>query len=185
MWNEPYGTPKALQKGIFERSLATIRKADPYKLVWAMGNYDGFAQYGDPKANGWRNVGFQMHYYPGLFGGGDPTVATQAKHLASLASVQREVARLDVPFYVGEMNVVFDRAGGADMMRRTFDLHARYGWETTMWSYKAGDEGGRDRRRLLGHGRERRARPPDRLLTTTRRRRSRRRSARTRRSRSS
>ncbi len=136
VWNEPYGTPKPLQKPIFEQSLATIRKADPDKLVWAMGNFDGFDQYGDPKANGWHNVGFQMHYYPGLFGGGDPTVATQVKHLASLAAVQRKVERLGVPFYVGEMNVVFDGAGGADMMRRTYDLHAKYGWATTMWSYK-------------------------------------------------
>ena len=136
VWNEPYGTPKPLQRPIFERSLKAIRAVDADKLVYAMGNFDGFEQYGDPKANGWRNVGFQMHYYPGLFGGGDPTVGTQAKHLASLEAVRATVDRLGVPFYVGEMNVVFDRAGGADMMRRTFDQHARYGWATTLWSYK-------------------------------------------------
>ena len=136
VWNEPYGTPKPLHKPIFEMSLKAIRAVDRDKLVYAMGNFDGYAQYGDPKANGWRNVGFQMHYYPGLFGGSEPTVRTQAKHLASLNAVAKDVARMDVPFLVGEMNVVFDRAGGADMMRRTYDLHAQYGWATTMWSYK-------------------------------------------------
>ncbi len=136
VWNEPYGTPKPLQKPIFERSLKAIRAVDKDKLVWAMGNFDGFDQYGDPKANGWRNVGFQMHYYPGLFGGGDPTVRTQTRHLASLEGVAAQVRQLDVPFLVGEMNVVFDAAGGADMMRRTYDQHAAYGWDTTMWSYK-------------------------------------------------
>ena len=136
VWNEPYDTPKPLHRPIFERALTEIRKVDREKLVYAMGNYDGFEQYGSPKANGWRNVGFQMHYYPGLFGGGAPTRETQAKHLASLKAVQAEVERLDVPFLVGEMNVVFDAAGGADTMRRTYDLHAAYGWGTTMWSYK-------------------------------------------------
>ncbi|RYG24308.1 hypothetical protein EON82_11180 [bacterium] len=136
VWNEPYGVPKPLQKPIFEQSLREIRKYDKEKLVYAMGNFDGFEQYGDPKANGWRNVGFQMHYYPGLFGGGAPTIATHRKHLEGLANVAAQVRKLDVPFLVGEMNVVFAAAGGADMMRRTYDLHESYGWSTTMWSYK-------------------------------------------------
>lgn len=136
VWNEPYGTPKPLQRPIFERALKEIRKHDREKLVYAMGNFDGFSQYGDPKANGWRNVGFQMHYYPGMFGNGEPTLKTQRKHLSQLQGVAAEVRKLDVPFLVGEMNVVFDAAGGADMMRRTYDRHASYGWGTTMWSYK-------------------------------------------------
>ncbi len=143
VWNEPYGTPKPLHKPIFEGALKEIRKHDKDKLVYAMGNYDEFGQYGDPKANGWRNVGFQMHYYPGMFGGGDPTIPTQRKHLARLEGVAAEVRKLDVPFLVGEMNVVFDSAGGAEMMRRTFDQHAGYGWATTMWSYKIQHENGR------------------------------------------
>ena len=145
VWNEPYGTPKPLQKPIFEQSLKEIRKVDKDKLVYAMGNFDDYAHYGDPKANGWRNVGFQMHYYPGMFGGGDPTVRTQRAHLARLEGIADGVRKLDVPFLVGEMNVVFDAAGGADMMRRTFDQHAGYGWATTMWSYKIQHENG-------GHG---------------------------------
>lgn len=141
--NEPYGMPKETQLSVFRQTYASIRKNDPEKLIFAHGHYDGFAHYGDPKANGWHNVGFQMHYYPGLFGGGNPTVATHMKHLDSLTGVAERVKALDVPFIVGEMNVVFERAGGADMMRKTYDLHAKYGWLTTMWSYKVvSGEGG-------------------------------------------
>ncbi|MFZ4508714.1 MAG: glycoside hydrolase family 5 protein [Fimbriimonas sp.] len=134
--NEPYGTPKDIQVSIFRQAYAEIRKNDPEKLIFAHGNFDDFGHYGDPKANGWHNVGFQMHYYPGLFGGGSPTIKTHLAHFRDLAGVAARVKALDVPFIVGEMNVVFDAAGGAEMMRRYYDVHASYGWMTTMWSYK-------------------------------------------------
>jgi hypothetical protein len=112
-------------------------------MVYAMGNYDDFTHYGTPKANGWKNVAYQMHYYPGLFGGGDPTLMTHAKHLRSLDAIAKQVKEFNAPFLVGEMNVVFKDAGGPGMMRRTFDKHASFGWATTMWSYKVlGKEGG-------------------------------------------
>jgi hypothetical protein len=142
-FNEPYGMPKPTQVSVFKKVYAEIRKNDPEKLVLAHGNYDDFDHYGDPKANGWHNVGFQMHYYPGLFGGGAPTVKNHLKHLESLKTVAARVKKLNVPFLIGEMNVVFNSAGGADMMRKTFDTHASFGWMTTMWSYKAmSKEGG-------------------------------------------
>lgn len=134
--NEPYGTPKDIQIRVFRMAYAEIRKNDPEKLIFAHGNYDDFQHYGDPKANGWHNVGFQMHYYPGLFGGGPPTLRTHARHLAFLETLDKTVDKYGVPFLIGEMNVVFDSAGGAQMMRRYFETHARYGWMTTMWSWK-------------------------------------------------
>lgn len=142
VFNEPFGGTHAQQKAVFELAYREIRKHDRDKLVYAHGHYDGFAHYGDPKANGWRNVGFQMHYYPGLFGNGEPTLLTHAKHLQGLAFVDEEVRKVNVPFLVGEMNVVFKRAGGGAMMRRTYDLHAKYGWATTMWAYKASSRDG-------------------------------------------
>ena len=142
-FNEPYGMPKPTQVDVFKQVYSEIRKYDPEKLVFAHGNYDDFDHYGDPKKQGWHNVGFQMHYYPGLFGGGSPTVKTHLNHLDSLKTVAAKVKKLNVPFIIGEMNVVFDAAGGADMMRKTFDTHASFGWMTTMWSYKVmSKEGG-------------------------------------------
>lgn len=143
VFNEPYGGNKTQQVEVFREAYAAIRKHDPKKLVFAHGNWDDFAHYGDPKANGWTNVGFQMHYYPGLFGNGRPTLATHARHLASMKDVADRLRKLNVPFLVGEMNVVFDEAGGAGMMKRHYDTYSNYGWMTTMWSYKAtSNEGG-------------------------------------------
>ena len=142
-FNEPYGMPKPTQVSVFKQVYAEIRKNDPEKLVLAHGNFDDFDHYGDPKANGWHNVGFQMHYYPGLFGGGSPTIKRHLSHLEFLPTIAARVKKLNVPFLIGEMNVVFDAAGGADMMRKTFDTHESFGWMTTMWSYKVmSKEGG-------------------------------------------
>jgi endoglucanase len=136
LFNEPYGMPKPTQVDVFKQVYSAVRKSDPNKLVLAHGNYDDFDHYGDPKANGWHNVGFQMHYYPGLFGGGNPTIKRHLGHLEFLSTIAARVKKLNVPFLIGEMNVVFDAAGGADMMRKTFDTHASFGWMTSMWSYK-------------------------------------------------
>lgn len=136
IFNEPWGGSKADQVKVFSRCYDAVRRVDPAKLVFAMGHWDDFDHYGDPKAHSWTNVGFEMHYYPGMFGNGSPTLATQAKHIATLPAVAAKIDRLDVPFLVGEMNVVFDSAGGAKMMRRYFDLHEGYGWMTTLWTYK-------------------------------------------------
>lgn len=136
VFNEPYGGTHELEKPIFQKCYESIRKYDPEKLIYAMGHYDTYTFYGSNKENGWKNVGYQMHYYPGLFGGGEPNLRTHARHIASLQATAKHIDGWNSPFLVGEMNVVFDSAGGAGMMRRYFDLHAKYGWATTMWCYK-------------------------------------------------
>jgi regulation of enolase protein 1 (concanavalin A-like superfamily) len=136
LYNEPYGGTKDQQVALFKHLYPSVRKADPAKLIFAHGNYDDFTHYGDPKKNGWRNVGFQMHYYPGLFGFGSPVPKVHAEHLERMESIESQQNAVNVPFLVGEFNVVFDAAGGAGMMRRYYDAFARYNWIGTMWSYK-------------------------------------------------
>jgi glucan 1,3-beta-glucosidase len=137
LFNEPYGGEKSDIRKVWEQAYDAVRKVDPEKLVWAMGRYDGFEMYGDPKANGWHNVGIEMHYYPGLFGNGDPGIRTNLQSMASLErTVVPVVKKLDVPFFVGEMNVVFKVSGDGEMMRRTYDFYDGNGWGTTMWTYK-------------------------------------------------
>ncbi|CAN5711520.1 hypothetical protein BH11ARM2_BH11ARM2_19010 [soil metagenome] len=142
VFNEPYGGTKPQQIAVFKKLYAGVRKADPDKLVFAHGNYDDFTHYGDPKANGWKNVGFEMHYYPALFGDNRPVEKAHAQHLANMALVEDQQNRLNVPFLIGEFNAVFaPQAPG--IMRRTFDTYAKNGWMATMWSYKAmGGQGG-------------------------------------------
>lgn len=136
VFNEPYGGSHSQIKSVFSLCYQSIRKSDPEKLIFAMGSYDGFSFYGTPQENKWHNVGYQMHYYPGLFGGGDPIPQTHADHIAGLTTVAAESKRFQGPFLVGEMNVVFKAAGGGPLMRKYYDLHAGFGWHTTMWSYR-------------------------------------------------
>lgn len=140
--NEPFGGSKEQQAKAYPMLFNAIRQSDPEKLVFFHGNWDNFDHYGDPREHGWRNAGFQMHYYPGLFGNGRPNIQTHLKHFVDLQSVAAKIDKFQVPFIVGEMNPVFAKVG-IDMMRRTYDIHESYGWMTTMWSYKvAGREGG-------------------------------------------
>jgi len=142
--NEPYGGTKSEILKQFEKTYPAIRSVDPEKLIFAHGHTDNFDFYGDPKEHGWHNVGFQMHYYPGLFGDA-PKVKSNMRHLASLEGIAKKVEKVNVPFLIGEMNVVMKSTGGAPMMRRYFDAHASHGWLTTMWSYKViTAEGGTD-----------------------------------------
>lgn len=136
VFNEPYGGTHETQNRVFREVYPVIRKHDPDTLIFAHGHTDTFTHYGTNAENGWRNVGYQMHYYPGMFGNGEPTPMTHAKHLQFLSGVAEDTKRFGAPFLVGEMNVVFQAAGGGPLMRKTFDTHASYGWHTTMWSYK-------------------------------------------------
>jgi hypothetical protein len=133
--NEPYGGTKPEVVSVFKKAYAAIRSVDPEKLIFAHGATDNFDHFGDPAKNGWHHVGFEMHYYPGLFGD-TPRIKSNVRHLDGLQAVAKKIDALNVPFLVGEMNVVIAKSGGAPMMRRYFDAHAKYGWMTTMWSYK-------------------------------------------------
>ncbi len=151
--NEPYGGKKPEIRAVFERAYRAIRSVDPKKLVFAHGAPDGFDFLGDPKTNGWTNVGLQMHDYPGLFGS-PASLRTQAEHLRSLPGVAAKLRALNggegVPFLVGEMNPVLEANGGPATTRRTFDAHEGYGWLTTLWSYKVLSAEGDPRRDFWG-----------------------------------
>ena len=122
--------------GSMDQMIQAIRQVDEKHLIFCAGSFRGIEGYGDPKARGWKNVGFTEHFYPGLFGG-NPTLETHAQFLgADLASRADLLKRWDVPYFAGEFNVVFDHVGGAAMMRRYFDVFEQNGWAGTFWAYK-------------------------------------------------
>lgn len=133
--NEPYGGKKDEIASLFAKTYTAIRSVDQEKEIFAHGQTDNFYFYGDPKEHGWHNVGFQMHFYPGLFGD-TPGLKAAQRHLAREKAMQEHVLALNVPFIVGETNVVLQATGGPAMMRKIYDTHREYGWLTTMWSYK-------------------------------------------------
>lgn len=141
VFNEPYGGTKPQQLEVFEKLYAGVRKTDPEKLVFAHGNSDNFDHYGNPKDHGWHNVGLQMHYYPGIFGGARD-MNEQARHFIHAKLVAKQIDALQVPMLVGEFNVLFSSMGGAGTLARHIDTYSQYGWMSTVWSYKVMGDGG-------------------------------------------
>jgi glucan 1,3-beta-glucosidase len=78
-----------------------------------------------------------QNFYPGLFGGGPAIPEGHRAFLENLEpNIQSQIDTLNVPFMVTEFNVVFNKAGGGEMMRRHYDRYEELGWAATAWSYK-------------------------------------------------
>ena len=139
--NEPYGNygnepSDSTIVTTMDELIHAIREVDQKHLILCAGSIRGMMMYGAPASHGWKNVGYTEHFYPGLFGG-VPALETHARFISlDLRGKAELIKQWKVPFLVGEFNVVFDKAGGAAMMRRYYDIYASHGWAATMWSYK-------------------------------------------------
>jgi endoglucanase len=139
--NEPYGrmgsdNDDAELVGAMDEMIHAIRQVDERHLIFCAGSLRGIEMYGSPQARGWKNVGFTEHFYPGVYGG-TSTLETHARFIGSnLGGRAHLLTAWNAPYFAGEFNVVFDHAGGADMMRRYYDVFQSHGWAATLWSYK-------------------------------------------------
>lgn len=142
--NEPWGGSQQALKSIMDRCYHAIRSVDPDHIVIFSGHFNDVRFLGKPQDNGWTNAVYTVHNYPGLFGNGDPTIETHRQYIKQQIPSNNQTYRaLGAPILVGEFNVVYQSAGGGEMMRRYFDLYGDYGWAGTMWSYKVlTNEGG-------------------------------------------
>lgn len=139
--NEPYGDFNTDIRdelvSIVDRSIRAIREVDADRLIFVPGTLDGIRFYGDPSARGWANVGFTEHFYPGLFDGSPPTLGTQARFAASTLRDRADLAQqFGVPYFWGEFNPIFDRAGAPDVTRALFDRAESLGLHAGVWSKK-------------------------------------------------
>ena len=139
--NEPYGDYKQdlrpeLAK-LMPQLYRAVREVDDHHLVYFSGPLSGgISFYGDPKEQGFHDVGFTEHFYAGLFGD-KPVLESHARDLNQNFPKKRAyMQHLGVPYYVGEFNVVNRAAGGERVMREYYDRMGVYGWAATMWSYK-------------------------------------------------
>jgi glucan 1,3-beta-glucosidase len=135
--NEPYGASSdKVLAGTMDELIRAVREVDRRHIIFCSGSLRGTVTYGPPVSHGWENVGYTEHFYPGLYGG-VPALETHAKFLSTNLRRQTELMHTwNAPFLVGEFNVVFEKAGGAAMMRRYFDFFAANKWAATLWSYK-------------------------------------------------
>ena len=135
--NEPWGGRPEQQTELFDYLYQAIRRHDDKHIVIASAHFAGFDHFGNPEDHDWSHVGFSQNFYPGLFGGGAISPETHKGFLQWLDDeLGPKLKSLNIPFLVTEFNVVFNAAGGAEMMRRHYDAYAQHGWAATMWSYK-------------------------------------------------
>lgn len=134
--NEPWGAPMKKQVEAYEAMYKSIRTVDNNHIIFVQG-HESLSEIGKPQEHNWQNVAYSLHRYPGIFDGGPPTVANQTRFLKYyLPEIKKEANELNVPFLMGEFNVLYTSAGGAEMMRRHYDFYAKNNWAATMWAYK-------------------------------------------------
>lgn len=139
--NEPYGDfstdVRPMLRPIFEEIYHAIREVDDKHIVFAPSPlWGGHGFYGNPHENGWTNVAFTEHHYPGLFGS-DPSPQTHGDFIhRTLPEKQAYLEAVQTPMFIGEWNPVFENLGGGDLMRRYFDEYGEQGWAAAIWSYK-------------------------------------------------
>src|SRR5882724_1928326 len=139
--NEPYGNhgdepSDSMLVTTMDELIHAIRQVDQEHLILCAGSLRGITMFGPPASRGWKNVGYTEHFYPGLFGG-VPAVETHARFIGiNLRAKMALIQQWKAPYLAGEFNVVFDKAGGAAMMRRYYEIFASHGCAATMWAYK-------------------------------------------------
>lgn len=135
--NEPWHGGEERLLSFIKRWYDKMRPLAPGKILVIPGMSSGVRFYGVPKDHGWENVMFDMHWYPGLFGWGQPTPWQHRSFLDDLENKHYPYAKQrGFPMMHGECNIVYDRAGGGRMTRLYFDAYERFGWVPTIWSYK-------------------------------------------------
>jgi aryl-phospho-beta-D-glucosidase BglC (GH1 family) len=130
--NEPYFNYQGENDDVtlvetMDQLVRAIREVDQRHLIFCAGSLRGMAMYGSPALRGWENVGYTEHFYPGVFDG-ERTTETHAKFISRDLRAKAEMLRQwKTPFLAGEFNVVFEKAGGAAMMRHYYDVFAAFG----------------------------------------------------------
>ena len=143
--NEPWGTEPANLATVMLDLYDSVRETDAEKIIILPGHHSGIDQYGHPDAFGGTNVAFEMHFYPGIFGWGEPTYETHRDWLScgesgtdGICGWGAKMESLSSPLLVGEFQP-WQSLGyefGGENTRATYDKYAELNWAATNWSYK-------------------------------------------------
>jgi endoglucanase len=142
--NEPWGTDPDTLAEFITRLYGAIREVDRDHIIVLPGHSSGIDAYGDPAERGMKNVAFEMHFYPGLFGWGQIGYTVHRDWLlcgstgtTGVCEWRDRLRAVDTPFLVGEMQPwVGQGDSGGEIARASYDRYASFGWATTAWSYK-------------------------------------------------
>ena len=143
--NEPWGSSAADLATVVGKLYTAVRAVDPNHVIILPGHNSGIAAYGNPAAKGMRNVAFEMHFYPGLFGWGQIGAAVHRDWLtcsggatSGVCEWEQRLKALDTPFFIGELQPWAGLGAdlGGQITRATFDTYGKFGWAATAWSWK-------------------------------------------------
>lgn len=145
--NEPWGSTAQDMATRVNELYNTIRTIDNKHIVLLPSHYGDIDVYGDVAAKGLKNVAFEIHPYPGLFGD-RPNDSFYDIHRDWLRCGttgkdgvcywNTKITGLNTPLLVGEFQP-WQSAGldlGGKIGRATYDTYASYNWAATSWAYK-------------------------------------------------
>lgn len=152
--NEPWGTDANNLADVMLDLHDAVRTVDADKIIILPGHNEGIDSYGHPDTFGGTNIAFEMHFYPGIFGWGEPTYETHRDWLTcgeegtgGVCAWATKMENLSSPLLVGEFqpwaNTGYEFGG--ENARATYDKFAEFNWAATSWSFKVLTGGG-------GHG---------------------------------
>lgn len=149
--NEPTGTPNSdTLYVVTDRLYRAVRASDPTHLIFIEDGYTGIQWMPFPGPCGWTNVVYSSHYYQ--FHAKSP--ADHVKAFGDyLAAIEKERARRQVPFYVGEFGL--EPGGTADTEAALIKDMDAQGVSWSQWTYKVifGGPGGLTLWSLIGNAR--------------------------------
>ena len=141
--NEPWGVDEPEMAAVMKKLYAVVRAADPHHVIILPGHHTGVSAYGKPAEQGLVNVAFEMHFYPGFFGWGQPGLDVHRDWLmcrpkGGTCDWVAKMAALDAPMFVGEFQpwAGMDVELGGQITRASYDAYARLGWASAAWAYK-------------------------------------------------
>ena len=148
--NEPWGTDANTMADFISELYHVVRKKDPRHIILLHGHNSGIGAFGHPKDRGMdANVGFEMHFYPGLWGWGQQDYQTHNRWLScedgghTVCQWQDRLTNLDAVFLVGEFQpwTITGSHGGA-LGALTVNTYKNLGWASSNWSYKTINKSG-------------------------------------------
>ena len=136
--NEPTGTPNSDTLYVVQdRLYRAVRAVDADHLIFIEDGYTGIQWMPFPAPSGWTNVVYSTHYYNFNAKSADD----QQKSLDDyVAAVEKEQARRDTPYYIGEYGLE-PHGTGAMLTTLLQTLQAKH-LSSSLWTYKVAWTGG-------------------------------------------
>ncbi|MCX7221038.1 MAG: cellulase family glycosylhydrolase, partial [Burkholderiales bacterium] len=130
---------------VIKKLYGAVRAIDRNHVIILPGHSSGINGYGKPSEQGMKNVAFEMHFYPGMFGWGQIGMEVHRDWLrcgttgtSGVCEWNARITALNTAFFVGEFQpwAGLGAGLGGQITRASYDTYASYGWAVTSWSYK-------------------------------------------------